>query len=236
MISRKHTTFLALAILEGLDTESTDEASENDENGCTKHHIKSLPKVDDLTTMPVFWSNEDRSILRNCCNEFDILVEKESKVWRDEYQLLSSLLKEEFSFPYTLQQWLWVRANIVSRNMQIPSKIFNSVFEENEEVSEVAKPLSKSQKKRNRKKKHVQAIDETIPILVPLADMANHSSSPTVTWRLDPVEKMFEMKAMKLIVNPYTFYISLRVSLSHHSCVFPFSPSCQISLSLFSIH
>jgi hypothetical protein len=219
-MSRKHSTFLALAMLE----------AQSQLDHPLHPHMSTLPQSKDLTTMPIFWNDEDRSMLRNCCSEFDsTLLEVEVKCWADEFNLLKTLLDE---FPYSPEQWYWARANIVSRNMQIPQDIFSGVFSLDElcsgdgEVSgaeEVeVKHLSKSQKKRNKKKKSKQngVKSDTIPIIVPLADMANHSSNPSVTWRLDPDEKIFEMKSIRALVlciylPPTSFQaVSLFVSIT----------------------
>jgi hypothetical protein len=162
---------------------------------------------------------------------------KELAQWDKEYADLKSLLSlgEAGALSFQREQWLWARTVISSRNMQVPSHIFNAVFQESSAVEEISlevaldvileepteaidiaieqfseiKKLSKSQKKRGkqRAKKNAQlpksgnlSVDDaeaTIPIIVPLADLANHSDNPNVIWCLNTEQRYFEMKTLR---------------------------------------
>lgn len=188
----KHNVFLALAMLEALEEEQGDSVAH--------HHVRSLPFIDELDTMPIFWSQEDRRLLQNYCTEFYKLSEEERSVWSEEYDFLLCMLPH---LNFHKNQWFWARANIVSRNMQIPTSIFEAIFPISTEQSQSELPLSKSQKKRmkKKKKKHVTKRDQhdTVPIVVPLVDLANHSHVPNASWCLNIETRVFEMRAIRHI-------------------------------------
>lgn len=167
-------------------------------------------------------------------------------------------------FPFSLDQWLYARTIIASRNMQVPVEKMAHVsteasttrLQEGESVVElsndgaldysleaiaedgdestagggseaagaavvVTKP-KKAKKKSKRKQKGGRGKEgaapqrgaaaathkvsnqpeaDTIPIVVPLADLANHSNEPNASWRINEREKCFEMVVISDVVS-----------------------------------
>ena len=119
--------------------------------------------------------------------------------WETEFNNLKSLLSSDKTSEFHIQreQWFWARTVISSRNMQIPLDIFNAVFHDRSAVDEGAAEFVRAEHREDgAAAAPVEDSSATMPVIVPLADLANHSISPSLTWGFNPDLHRFEMKTM----------------------------------------
>jgi hypothetical protein len=57
----------------------------------------------------------------------------------------------------------------------------------------------------------LEAVDrfDSVPIIIPLADLANHSYTPNASWRINNETGCFEMLATRHVVSSLSFVSSL---------------------------
>jgi hypothetical protein len=145
----------------------------------------------------------------------------ELEMWKAEFSSLTEMIfmdkeKDANCLHFTLKQWLYARAIVVSRNMQIPSSVLGtscdfqdpegSVSAAQVDSPHVMKNENSNGKLMGRNDKFLDgfATIDTIPIIVPLADLTNHSSAPNASWRINPADRYFELFTTSEVVRLFS--------------------------------
>lgn len=142
----------------------------------------------------------------------------EVAAWKREYEDVASLLALDPAGEAmcTLDEWLWAKAIIASRNMQVPATAnvaglatqlpgLSSISEAGE-ASDAAdgtpsETTPGSSSALIPSSRLIVGLTGTVPIVVPLADLANHSSDANVFWGLNPRNGNFEMRTKRAVVS-----------------------------------
>jgi hypothetical protein len=120
--------------------------------------------------------------------------------WETEFNTLKSLLSpdEASDLKFRREQWFWARTVISSRNMQIPLNIFKTTFNDDSLAEERVEEFTRVEHSgESVAEAPVEVSSATMPVIVPLADLANHSNSPNLTWGFNPVLRQFEMRTIR---------------------------------------
>ena len=152
------------------------------ENSFFYAYLDTLPK--DSSHLPMFYKENDFAEFTG--SEFPLEVINMQQNARGEFNDLISLLGNSFKQRFTVDDYLWARATILSRAFRIYPE---GHLDESLEIN------------KNKCTNELLA-------MVPMADMLNHRATPNVVWTFDPDLQGFTLIATRDILPGEPIYDS----------------------------